>query len=105
MMRSTRTVQLIAVLLLLLYGSISTIADLFHNHHDLAQRDDCPACIWQQMSQEPLPDDGLAARFEPLCTVVALLQAPREERTAAGCDLTDGIQPRAPPLLLLHLSV
>jgi len=104
MKRSTRIVQAIAVLLLLLYGSISTLADLFHTHHDLTQRDDCPACIWQQMSQEPLPDDGLTTQVEPICMVVALLQAPLEERVAAGCDLTDGIQPRAPPILLL-LSV
>ncbi len=97
MKRTSRILWTVAVSLVVIYGSVSTLVHLFHNHHDLVQRDDCPACLWQQMSQDSHPDDGLANQIETPLMVVALLQTPLQDRVATERDFSPGIQPRAPP--------
>ncbi len=97
MKRPSYFIRLVAVSLLVCYTSITTLADLFHNHHDLVQRDDCPACLWAQMSQDYHPDDTLTTQTLILTMVVGHLPAPLESTIIVSGDFITGTQPRAPP--------
>lgn len=92
-----RKIRLVAVGLLIIYGSITTAVDLLHNHNDLAVRDDCPACVWLQMSQDSDPGASPAEQITSDFIVVALLPPPSEVGTPHSRDASTHQQIRAPP--------
>lgn len=92
-----RKIYIVAVGLLIIYGSITTVVDLLHNHNDLTVRDDCPACVWLQMSQDSNPGASPAEQITSDLIVVALLPPPSEVCILHSCDASTHQQIRAPP--------
>lgn len=92
-----RKIRLVAVGLLIIYGSITTAVDLLHNHSNLTERTDCPACVWLQMSQDSDPGASPAEQITSDLIVVALLPPPSEVCILHSCDASTHQQIRAPP--------
>ena len=88
---------LTAVSLIVLYTFVTTEADLFHNHNDLVERDDCPACLWHQLSQDtdqgPSPAEQIVAAF----SVTTLLPPSTDARMPAAGEAAQHQPIRAPP--------
>ncbi|MFC1529374.1 hypothetical protein ACFL6R_01525 [Gemmatimonadota bacterium] len=92
-------IQAVAVCLLVVFISVTTFANLFHNHKSLENQPDCPACLWQQMSQEA--DDGPNATELIISSLIVTEETPRfhDGLRRITCDISIGAPIRAPPTL------
>ena len=97
--RYTAGIQAVAVCLLVIFISVTTLADLFHNHEGMGKRPDCPACLWHQISQEA--DDGPTAAELITSSPIVTNETPqlRDGLHPVTCDISTGIPIRAPPAL------
>ncbi len=87
-----------AVALLVVYVAVTTTVDLFHNHSDMVERADCPACLWLQMSQDSDPDTSPTDQIISSFDVVSFLSPPLEEvGILHNRDASNHKQIRAPP--------
>lgn len=93
-----RRFQRAAIALLLVYASVTAAVDLFHNHPDLVERDDCPACVWHQISQEHRLEIGAAEQLViQLAAVTCYLPPAREAERPADPENITSAPIRAPP--------
>jgi len=92
-------IQAVAVCLLVVFMFVTTFANLFHNHKSLEIRPDCPACLWQQMSQEA--DDGPTAAELITSSLLVTDETPQlfDGLHLITCDISIGTPIRAPPSL------
>ncbi len=92
-------IQAIAVCLLVVVISVSTFANLFHNHESMEIRPDCPACLWQQLDQEA--NDGPTAAELVTSSLIVTNETPQlhDGLLRISCDITIGTPIRAPPSL------
>jgi len=97
--RQIKLIQMVAVGLLIIYGSITAAVDLLHNHNDLVERSDCPACLWLQMSQDSDPDVSPTNQVISDFNVIAFLPPPLEAGIFHSHDVSSHHQIRAPPTL------
>lgn len=89
--------QVVAIGLLVTYGSITTAINLLHNHKDLVEKANCPACIWLQMNQDSDPEVSPADEVIPAFEVIAYLPPPLEASISLSCDVSCFHLIRAPP--------
>ena len=92
-------IRSIAACLLIVFISVTTFANLFHNHKSLEKRPDCPACLWQQMSQDA--DTGPSAAELIASSLILTTETPllHDGRVRVACDISTGTPIRAPPAL------
>jgi hypothetical protein len=97
--RYTIRFQTVAAGLLIIFISVTTFANLFHNHRSLEQRPDCPACLWHQMSQEA--DDSPTAAELVASGLTSTDETPRlhDGLRLIASDVPAGTPIRAPPAL------
>jgi len=96
--RFIRAIKLTAIGLLIVYSPVTAAVDLFHNHTDLVERDDCPACVWYQLSQEKRQEIPIAEQVVAGLRDVTLIHPlPLESEFHAECDQISSRPIRAPP--------
>ncbi len=96
--RFIRAIKLTAIGLLIVYCPVTAAVDLFHNHTDLIERDDCLACVWHQLSQEKRQEIPVAEQVVAgLSDVTLILPLPLESEFHAECDHISSCPIRAPP--------
>ncbi len=93
------SIRAIAVCLLIVFISVTTFANLFHNHKSLERLPDCPACLWLQISQEV--EDGPTAAELIASSLVLTDETPplNSGYIRVTCDVSIGTPIRAPPAL------
>lgn len=96
--RFIRTIRLTAIGLLIVYSAVTAAVDLCHNHTDLVERDDCPACVWYQFSQDNRQEIPIAEQVVAgFSAVTLILPPPLESEFHADCDHISSHPIRAPP--------
>ena len=92
-------IRAIVTCLLIVFISVTTFSNLFHNHKGLEKRADCPACLWLQMSQEA--NDGPTAAELIIANLILADETPplNNGHIRVTCDVSIGTPIRAPPAL------
>ena len=96
--RFIKAIKLTAIGLLVVYPPVTASVDLFHNHTDLVERDDCPACVWYQFSQDNPQEMPIAEQVVAgFSAITLILPLPIESEFHAKCDHISCCSVRAPP--------
>ena len=69
------------------------------DHFEMKSREDCPACIWQQMSQEADDGPSTAELINSSLIVTGEIHQFHDGLHRITCDISVGTPIRAPPSL------